>query len=331
MRQKIKRYGFVLGFFLLVVACKENTRTGLQRLKPSHGELNQLTLIVDDTLWISNTGDSIRKYLAAPIDGIVPEEPLFVLEQFSSRTFVDKNKLARNLIVFSNKGNRAFTLERSKYATPQNVFSISGRSMEEMVEVFVQNADSIVKTIRNFEINEKQLEIHRGERLDEGLLKDEFGVKLSIPDSYYYAVVDANFIWIRKEIAAGSSNILLYEVPIDRIENNENKILNIIEVKDSIASLHVKGTQENSYMKSDGGFLPFNSTLILDHLKVIELKGTWNMKNSFMSGPYLCYAIKDEYFERYLIVEGFTYNPSISKRDLMFELEAIIKSISFHE
>ena len=48
-----------------------------------------------------------------------------------------------------------------------------------------------------------------------------------------------------------------------------------------------------------------------------------------MSGPFINYAIKDTKNNRYLILDGFTYNPSKSKRDLVFELEAMMKSVVF--
>ena len=48
-----------------------------------------------------------------------------------------------------------------------------------------------------------------------------------------------------------------------------------------------------------------------------------------MAGTFVNYAIRDEKNQRYLILEGFTFNPSKAKRDLMFELEAIIKSVKF--
>ena len=41
----------------------------------------------------------------------------------------------------------------------------------------------------------------------------------------------------------------------------------------------------------------------------------------------LNYAIKDEINQRYIIFEGFAFAPSVGKRDYMFELEAIAKSI----
>ena len=39
------------------------------------------------------------------------------------------------------------------------------------------------------------------------------------------------------------------------------------------------------------------------------------------------YAIRDEKNNRYLVIEGFCYNPSMAKRDIMHELESIIKSV----
>jgi hypothetical protein len=58
-----------------------------------------------------------------------------------------------------------------------------------------------------------------------------------------------------------------------------------------------------------------------------ETKGTWQMKNDFMSGPFISYAIFDKAHKHILVLEGFCYAPSKEKRDLMFELESIIKSI----
>ena len=50
-----------------------------------------------------------------------------------------------------------------------------------------------------------------------------------------------------------------------------------------------------------------------------------------MSGPFINYWIEDKANERYLIAEGFVYAPSVGKRDYIFELEAIIQSISIKQ
>ena len=49
-----------------------------------------------------------------------------------------------------------------------------------------------------------------------------------------------------------------------------------------------------------------------------------------MAGPFLNYAILDKKNNRLLVVEGFTYAPSVNKREFIFELEAIAKSLKIN-
>ena len=50
-----------------------------------------------------------------------------------------------------------------------------------------------------------------------------------------------------------------------------------------------------------------------------------------MAGPIVNYQIKEESNNRWIIVEGFAYAPSLSKRDYMFELNTIISSFTQKE
>ena len=48
-----------------------------------------------------------------------------------------------------------------------------------------------------------------------------------------------------------------------------------------------------------------------------------------MNGPFINYAVRDDKNNSYLIIEGFIYSPSSPKRDLIVELESIIRSAEF--
>ena len=61
-----------------------------------------------------------------------------------------------------------------------------------------------------------------------------------------------------------------------------------------------------------------------------EISGTWEMENDFMSGPFLNIALKDSFYDRYLIFQAFVNYPYKSKRDLLFEMEGIIKTVNFY-
>ena len=82
-------------------------------------------------------------------------------------------------------------------------------------------------------------------------------------------------------------------------------------------------------MVTEAAYAPYIFTDTIKGRFTYETKGTWELKNDFMVGPFINYAIKDVRNNRYLVLEGFTYNPSKSKRDLVFELEAIIRSVKF--
>ena len=75
---------------------------------------------------------------------------------------------------------------------------------------------------------------------------------------------------------------------------------------------------------------PRNSPELSESLKVIETRGIWEVKNQFMAGPFIsCIVSNQKNSEELYILEGFVYSPGTSKRDYIFELEAIFKSIKF--
>lgn len=84
-------------------------------------------------------------------------------------------------------------------------------------------------------------------------------------------------------------------------------------------------------MITEEAYAPYVFETSIDGRPAIETKGIWDMKNAFMSGPFINYAIEDKPNNRYVVVEGYVFSPSVEKRNNIFELEAIIKSIKFNK
>ena len=74
---------------------------------------------------------------------------------------------------------------------------------------------------------------------------------------------------------------------------------------------------------------PSISEMKIKGRKTIESKGLWEVKDFALGGPYINYIIEDKAHNRLVVAEGFLYAPGVAKRDMLFELEAIIKSIEF--
>ena len=122
-------------------------------------------------------------------------------------------------------------------------------------------------------------------------------------------------------------NLMLYEIPLDKIEMNPQAINDIITLRDSIGEQHIPGPIDGSYMITEAAYTPFITETIIDNKPTLETRSTWEVENAFMAGPFINYIIEDKANNRLVVAEGFTFAPSVSKRDHMFELETIIRSI----
>ena len=320
----------VLSFVaLLFLSCKETSKEEAQAiLSESNGKINNVSIIIDDNLWNGEIGDSIRKKFAAPVDGLPQEEPLFTLNQYPTKVFEGFVRKSRNIIVVKKGKEAAFLFNTNKFAKPQNIFFISGTDTEDVLSAIEEKSAEIIKTIKASEIIENQIRMKKS-LVPDTQVQSKFGVSLQIGFGYKYDMVKDNFIWLRKEFTSGYNSILIYQVPIEKVEKDNNIIANITAMRDEVGKANIHGTLPNTWMITEAAYAPYLFDVTVAGKKTYLTKGTWELKNDFMAGPFVNYAIKDTKNNRYLILEGFTYNPSKSKRDLVFELEAIIQSVKF--
>ncbi|WP_010255681.1 DUF4837 family protein [Myroides injenensis] len=325
----------ILSFIILfcLISCSKNDSK--ENLPISTGNYNHVLITINDNLWQGNVGDSIRNYLAAYLDRIVPFEPLFSLEHITPNQFSGHNKLARNIIVFSDNHNEMiYNIEKNKFSNPQNYIVVLADSKENLITNFVSNVDSIIKAVHLTELEAFQNALNHEVLHKEDLISSPFNVNIQLPLSFKLVQKGKDFRWFKKDVASGSSSVLFYAVPTERIESNaiNKSILNaILEAKDSVSGKYLHSIEEGSYMKTNEGFTPFNTNVDINGVSALEIKGIWDMEKSFMSGPYITYVFKDNTTNRYLFIEGLVYNPSMNKRDMLLELEAIIKTAKLKE
>jgi len=310
---------------LLFTGCKESEEDSKIYLANSSGNINNISVVMDNSLWEGAIGEALRKTLAAPVDGLPQEEPMFSLNQMPPESFsgfVRKNRL----FVKIEKGEKAnFKIFNDPFAQPQTGVLITGNNSNEIIEQINENSAEIVKSLRDTEIKEKQRRINKSLKDDEKLKKN-LGVSLKFPTAYRYAMENDDFFWIRKDIPKGNMEILVYSVPLNQIDSDTSIVANIIRMRDSIGKAHIPGPLEDSYMITEEAYAPYLFDSEIDGKFAYETKGTWEVKNAFMAGPFINYAVRDTVNNRYIILEGFTFAPATAKRDNMFELEAILKS-----
>ncbi len=321
---------FVVAIFSLItfISCQDNATKKKPILPESNGQINNVSIFIDENLWNGEIGDTIRKKFAAPVDGLPQEEPLFNLNQYPLKVFQGFARKSRNIIIFNRGKKKAYSIRENQFARPQSVVSISGEDNSEILDILESKSAQIIKKFKATEIVENQRRLNKA-LIDDSNIRDRFDISLKIGYGYKYDMVTDDFLWIRKEFSSGYNSILVYQVPFKTIENNKNIIGNIITMRDSIGKKYIHGVLPNTWMITEEAYAPYLFQTKIKGRNTYLTKGTWELKNDFMAGPFVNYAIKDTKNKRYLVLEGFTYNPSKSKRDLVFELEAIIQSVSF--
>lgn len=319
-----KIYFLLLLIPVFVFSCKKKD-DDLPR--KTTGKVNTISVIIDDQLWNGEIGDSIRNKFASPVIGLPQEEPLFTINQYPVKLMEGFMTDNRNIIVIKKGEKNKFVIRKDQYAAPQNVFHITGNTASDILTLIGNYTPEIIKIMRQTEIDEIK-KLNKKALLDPKIVANKFQISIDIPSSYVYMVKEDNFIWLKKEIISGSTSLVIYQVPLKTIRNEDNLVSNIIKTRDSIGNLYIHGKELDTDMITEEAYAPYFFKIKLDGKPAYEMKGTWELKNDFMSGPFINYAIIDEKNERVLVLEGFCYSPSNEKRDMMLELEAIIKSVS---
>ena len=322
--KKVLSLLLIVAIALFVNSCKNEE----ELIPETPSQINSLAIAINDQLWSGEIGDSLRKKFAVPVDGLQQEEPLFTIKQFPIRLF-DANKTSNtNLILIKKEEKTSYRLTKDRYLKPQNLVVISGRTNAEILKYIEENGDSLVRIFRETEVKRNQLLI-RENLLDDTKIAKRFKIALNVPSTFQYVMEKPNFIWLKKEILSGNTSILIYKVPYKTLLKNDDIVNNIIEMRDNFGAQYIKGKDNNSRMITEESYAPYFDITVIDKKRAYETKGTWELKGDYMSGSFINYAILDRKKKEFIVIEGFCYAPSTSKRDLMMELEAIIKSVKF--
>ncbi|MCR9183383.1 MAG: DUF4837 family protein [Flavobacteriaceae bacterium] len=323
-----KHLVFVAFLFLALISCEETKEQKQAMLPASSGNINNLQVIIDDILWEGEVGEAIRKNFAATVDGLPQEEPLFSINQLPPNSF-DGFTQKNRLFIYVKKGEeKQFKYAIDYYAKPQNGIFISANSNEDLIQLIDEKANEMIQSFHKTEIKEKQRRMSLS-LFDSKPVKDSLGVSFIAPSVYRIGKLTNNFAWLRKDIRSGDLNLLIYEMPLNYFQNDSTRIKDIIKMRDSIGKTHIPGPVDNSYMITEKAYSPYLFESEVNGKFAYQTKGTWEVYNFFMAGPFVNYIIRDEQNNRNLVVEGFTFAPSIDKRDYQFELEAIIQSFKF--
>lgn len=317
----------LLSFFF--ITCKDGKKV---TYKPqSIGAINTLAVVMDSRLWEGPVGDKIREKFAAPSIGLIWDEPIFSIDHMPRSVFTGPTRHRRSVLFVNLDTLDVAQIQTDTYATPQRIGVIKGESEEQLISNIEAGADRLIAAYKDLELQESQKRFLRSLNKEKDL-EEEFGISMRIPSIYKVGMREENFIWIDRQIPRGTMNIIAYTMPSGSFANDSTLARDIVSMRDSIGQKYIPGPDipnKVTYMVTEKIFAPYVYVTRIKDRKAIEVRGTWEVMNYPMAGPFQTYIIDDPDRDRMLVIEGFTFAPATNKRDYMFELEAILKSIRF--
>ncbi len=326
----MKKLGALILFLAVIISCKEDKNKSY--LPSSIGAINTVAVVVDNQLWKGKVGDKIREHFAAPALGLTMDEPIFSINHIPPSVFTGTLRNMRAVLFVEKDSLNLGHLKTDMYATPQKIGVIKGRTEDEIIANIDAKAQEIIASFKNLEIKEAQKRFKRS-LSKEKTLNEKFGIDLTIPSAFRVVKQEDNFAWVETQIPKGTMNIIAYEMPANSFTNDSTFVRDIVQMRDSIGSKYVPGPDipgKITYMRCDPAFAPHVFATEIGGNKAVEVRGIWDIKNYPMAGPFLTYIINDKENDRKMVLEGFTFAPSTNKRDYMFELEAIMRTIKYN-
>src|SRR5690606_11900765 len=109
-----------------------------------------------------------------------------------------------------------------------------------------------------------------------------------------------------KDLSSGRLNLVLYELPISEIENTGGPIeKHLLEARNYIGEEFLKTAKDAAYIVTDPNKKQIITKEMLYEFPVYKITGNWETANDYLKGPFVCYALRDEYYKRYLFIEGY--------------------------
>ena len=315
---------------IIAASCKSDGKAEVI-LPRSSGNTNKILVVMKGNDWLGKPGDEIRTVFGEHQVGLPQPETLLSVSQIDPDGFKNFMRKGKAILIMQQGEVEDIAIVKNKYAAPQIIVIATAKDEQGFVNLIRNRGKEIIKIFKDEDIKFTQ-NIFKNERIDESKFKvvSNLGISIDIPKRYNLVDDQENFLWLRQHLQSGiargdgTNNILIYSVPLTDEALVQD---NITAVRDTIGKKYIPGSKEGMYMITEAAYTPFTYDAVIDGKKAYETRGKWEVKNDFMAGPFVNYTVIDKEHNRLVVVEGFTYAPSINKRDLVFELEAIAKSL----
>ena len=315
---------------LSLISC--NLENDKKLLPSSNGHFNELMVIINHQEWEGKLGKELKKIITSNVIGLPQPEPQFSITQIPHKGFDGFLKHNRNILSVERADTSSFDVLYDLYAKPQVIVRIKGPDQQSVIQTIQDNEEELVRVFKkhDFEMVQKRFK-KKAHRIKAINFFKENNISFKVPNEYDVVDDTTDFVWFRKRIehygynVNGSLNIVSYSLPLEA--SFESVKDSIIAIRDAIGKKYIPGENEGSYLITEAAYTPYVFEVKLNDRNAYKVNGKWEVYGDFIAGPFVSYFVHDTKNNRLVVVEGIVYAPIINKRDFVFEVESIIRSL----
>jgi len=353
-------------FSILAIAslysCNDEVARSYESKPMAMARMNEIVVVSDEDLWDSPVQDSFSYYFQSAYPIMPAPEPMFDVRHFSPaqldgeplrkelRTYIvladltdsesrTTKMLRRDLgeeryLKAKEEGKIHTSVGKDKWARNQILIYLFGNGKQELYDAIRTNYTAIAKRVRLHDKARLDASIYVLKSENRGLMrkiKEKFGMTFRLPGDYVNVKPDEeNFMWFRKDTKKALMNIVVQKFPYT--DEKQLSTENIIAMRDTYGKKHVSSDGVDTYMVTNTEDLPtYDYTYEIDGQYTKEVRGIWEMENDYLGGPYATYVILNKETNELIFIDTFVLGPGQKKRDLMMQLDYVIKTTLFSE
>ena len=317
----------------MTVSCEQHTRSGKDRSIGGTAEIVVVTQ--NDEQWNGMIGDSIRHFFLDYQYGLPQPESRCDVAHINVAGFSDmfkKHKCILEVEINPSLEKAVAETAEDLWAAPQRYVKISAPNATTWVDLFENQKEVYLQWFDKVE-RARILNVFRptADQAIADAIAKKFGFTMVVPQGFYIAKDEPDFMWLRKELERSSADIVLYQMPYR--DTAQFNLESLIVMRNMMEGRYIPGPSEGSYMSTETEELPPLLTNVHDFPAgyTMELRGMWRVENNYMGGPFVSYTFADSRTGNLVTVEGFYYEPNQKKRNALLQLESILYSLNFVE
>jgi hypothetical protein len=278
-----------------------------------------------DELWIGPAGEAFRELYLADQEGLPQSEAYFDASRVEPKE-VNRILQKTKSIMWVEKSDTSFVkMQKDLWARPQRIVRMTAQSEKELVEEIKGSAKQVINAFKEHDMSVIQSRLRKSAYAYTHENLKKIGIKKMLLHKGFDPTLDKENL---KIFATKTVKTIQYIMVSERpMTEGMVSMDDIIAHRDSIGKKYFEGTHEDSYMETELLIPPFTETTEISGMFALETRGLWRMENDFMGGPFLSYTIYDEKNNRILTVESVLYGPTAKKRNVVLEMEAMMRSI----